>query len=130
METITTTIDNNKLNNERKTITSEVTSWKVQKIATELSVSIKTVKRLIDDGVLPVVRIRGCIRVPKQAVLDWLKGQTRYNSGCVGTTCASTGEKPCQSLNVVMEEVKTTTSISKVHLEKRLNDLLEPVTND
>ena len=70
METITTTIDNNKLNNERRTITSEVTSWKVQKIATELSVSVKTVKRLIDDGVLPVVRIRGCIRVPKQAVLD------------------------------------------------------------
>ena len=57
MEAITTTIDNNKLNNERGTITSEVTSWKVQKIATELSVSVKTVKRLIDDGELPVVRI-------------------------------------------------------------------------
>ena len=51
METITTTKDNNKLNNERRTITSEVTSWKVQKIATELSVSVKTVKRLIDDDV-------------------------------------------------------------------------------
>ena len=130
METITTTKDNNKLNNERRTITSEVTSWKVQKIATELSVSIKTVKRLIDDGVLPVVRIRGCIRVPKQAVLDWLKGQTRYNLDAVETTCASTGEKPCQSLNVETEEVKTTTFMSDVNLEKRLSDLQAHVISD
>ena len=129
METITTTIDNNKLNNERGTITSEVTSWKVQKIATELSVSVKTVKRLIDDGVLPVVRIRGCIRVPKQAVLDWIRGQTRYNLEGVETMCASTGEKPCQSLNVVMEEVEITTSMSDTDLEKRLNDLREHGTN-
>ena len=129
METITTTIDNNKLNNERGTITSEVTSWKVQKIATELSVSVKTVKRLIDDGELPVVRIRGCIRVPKQAVLDWIRGQTRYNLEGVETTCASTGEKPCQSLNVVTEKVESTTSMSDTNLEKRLSDLREHVTS-
>ena len=103
METITTTKDNNKLNNERRTITSEVTSWKVQKIATELSVSVKTVKRLIDDGVLPVVRIRGCIRVPKQAVLDWLKGETRYNSRCVGS--AVQGASTCH-ISASKREVK------------------------
>ena len=103
METITTTIDNNKLNNERGTITSEVTSWKVQKIATELSVSVKTVKRLIDDGELPVVRIRGCIRVPKQAILDWLKGETRYNSRCAGS--AVQGASTCH-ISASKREVK------------------------
>ena len=103
METITTTIDNNKFNNERRTITSEVTSWKVQKIATELSVSVKTVKRLIDDGVLPVVRIRGCIRVPKQTVLDWLKGETRYNSRCAGS--AVQGASTCH-ISASKREVK------------------------
>ena len=124
METITTTIDNNKLNNERKTITSEVTSWKVQKIATELSVSIKTVKRLIDDGVLPVVRIRGCIRVPKQAVLDWLKGQTRYNSRCAGSVVQ---EKSTCHISANKREVKASSGghRSPMQTASELESLLE-----
>ena len=121
METITTTIDNNKLNNERRTITSEVTSWKVQKIATELSVSVKTVKRLIDDGVLPVVRIRGCIRVPKQAVLDWLKGETRYNSRCVGS--AVQGASTC---HISAKTVRTGGHLSQMQTERELDALLGP----
>jgi excisionase family DNA binding protein len=124
METITTTIDNHKLNNERKTITSEVTSWKVQKIATELSVSIKTVKRLIDDGVLPVVRIRGCIRVPKQAILDWIKAQTRYNSGCVGS--AVQGASTCH-ISASKREVKASSGgyRSPMQTANELESLLE-----
>ena len=124
METITTTIDNNKLNNERGTITSEVTSWKVQKIATELSVSVKTVKRLIDDGVLPVVRIRGCIRVPKQAVLDWLKGETRYNSRCAGS--AVQGASTCH-ISASKREVKASSGghRSPMQTASELESLLE-----
>ena len=124
METITTTIDNNKLNNVRRTITSEVTSWKVQKIATELSVSIKTVKRLIDDGVLPVVRIRGCIRVPKQAVLDWLKGQTRYNSRCAGSVVQ---EKSTCHISANKREVKASSGghRSPMQTVSELESLLE-----
>ena len=121
METITTTIDNNKLNNERETITSEVTSWKVQKIATELSVSVKTVKRLIDDGVLPVVRIRGCIRVPKQAVLDWIRGQTRYNLEGVESVLSHTGDSLCDSINVTA----FTTLPTNQQVENRLDALLK-----
>ena len=104
--------------------------WTTNEVAIQLSVSVKTVSRLMDQGVLPTVSIGRSVRVPKESVLDWVQAQTRYNLGCVGTMCASEGEKPCQSLNVVMEEVKTTTSMSKDHLEKRLNDLLELVTND
>ena len=125
METITTTIDNNKLNNVRRTITSEVTSWKVQKIATELSVSVKTVKRLIDDGVLPVVRIRGCIRVPKQAVLDWIRGQTRYNLEGVESVLSHTGDSLCDSINVTA----STTLPTNQQVENRLDALLTPMTN-
>ena len=101
-----------------------------KQVAEILNVSTKTISRLIDKGEFPFIRIGRRKYVSKQVVLDWIKAQTRYNSECVGTTCASTGEKPCQSLNVVMEEVESTTSMSDTNLEKRLNDLLEPVTND
>ena len=113
----------------RQQTTSETILWTVEGTANQLMVSSKTVKRLIEEGELPIVPIRGCIRVPKQAVLDWVEGQTRYNLEGVETMCASTGEKPCQSLNVVMEEVETITSMSDTDLEKRLNDLREHGTN-
>ena len=104
--------------------------WTQKEVGKALGVSTKTVSRHIAKGELPTVKIGRSIKVPKASVLVWMQAQTRYNVGCVGTMCASAGEKPCQSLNVVMEEVKTTTSMSKDHLEKRLNDLLELVTND
>mgnify|MGYP001121868585 CR=1 FL=1 len=103
--------------------------WTISDIAEQLAVDRKTISRLIAKGELPVVQIGRCKRVPKQAVLDWISGQTRYNLEGVETMCASTGEKPCQSLNVVMEEVEITTSMSDTDLEKRLSDLRERVTN-
>ena len=104
--------------------------WTKKEVAEQLNVCTKTIERLIKEGVLPVVWIRGCIRIQKTDVFAFLGRQKQYNLGCVETMCASEGEKPCQSLNVVMEEVKTTTSMSTASLEARLNDLLEPVTND
>jgi excisionase family DNA binding protein len=102
----------------------------IKEVALELQISEKTVSRLVQKGEIPSLRIGRSIRIPTDQFKDWVQARTRYNLECVGTMCASAGEKPCQSLNVVMEEVKTTTSMSKDHLEKRLNDLLEPVTND
>ena len=104
--------------------------WTKKEVAQQLNVSTKTIDRLIEQGVLPVVWIRGCIRIQKTDVFAFVERQKQYNLGCVETMCASEGEKPCQSLNVVIEEVKTTTSMSTASLEARLNDLLEPVTND
>ena len=124
MENITTNINNKKLNNEGGTIDSEVTSWKVRKVADELSVSVKTVKRLIADGVLPVVQIRGCIRVPKWAVMDWIQGQTRYNSTCVELLPSLTGESTCNSLS---EKASTTCPTSR-QVDARLDALLKPAT--
>ncbi|SVE24842.1 uncharacterized protein METZ01_LOCUS477696, partial [marine metagenome] len=56
--------------------------WTISDTAIHLAVHAKTVSRLIDNGKLPSLRIGRCIRVPKQAVLDWVEAQTRYNSRC------------------------------------------------
>ena len=100
-----------------------------KQVAEILNVSGKTISRLIAKGELPFIQIGRNIRVQKATVFEFVERQKRYNLGCVGTTCASTGEKPCQSLNVVMEEVESTTSMSDTNLEKRLSDLREHVTN-
>ena len=100
-----------------------------KQVAEILNVSGKTISRLIAKGELPFIQIGRNIRVQKSDVFEFVERQNRYNLGCVGTTCASTGEKPCQSLNVVMEEVEITTSMSDTSLEKRLNDLREHVIN-
>ena len=104
--------------------------WTKNEVAQQLQVSTKTISRLIAQGELPFIQIGHSIRIQKTDVFAFLERQKQYNLGCVETMCASEGEKPCQSLNVVIEEVKTTTSMSPASLEKRLNDLLEPVTND
>ena len=104
--------------------------WTKKEVAEKLQVSTKTISRLIAQGELPFISIGHSNRIQKTDVFAFLERQKQYNLGCVETMCASEGEKPCQSLNVVIEEVKTTTSMSTASLEARLNDLLEPVTND
>ena len=104
--------------------------WTKKEVAEQLQVSTKTISRLIAQGELPFIHIGSSIRIQKTDVFAFVERQKQYNWGCVETMCASKGEKPCQSLNVVIEEVKTTTSMSTASLETRLNDLLEPVTND
>ena len=103
--------------------------WTVSETARQLDVCQKTVHRLINKGAFPAVRYGRRIYLSRESILDWVKSQTRYNLGCVETTCVSTGEKPCQSLNVEMERVKTTTFMSDVNLEKRLSDLQVHVIN-
>ena len=103
--------------------------WTVSETARQLDVCQKTVHRLINKGAFPAVRYGRRIYLSRESILDWVKSQTRYNLEGVETTCASTGEKPCQSLNVVMEEVEITTSMSDTSLEKRLSDLREHVKN-
>ena len=123
-----------KVNNEKKDAqqkeTRETGLWTVQEAANYFNVSERTIRREIRVGKLPHLRIGGCIRLPRRTISDWVEAETRYNLGCVEPVHSSKGEKPCQSLNAVIEEVKTTTSMSTAGLEARLNDLLEPVTND
>jgi excisionase family DNA binding protein len=109
---------------------ADVLLWTTSEVAQQLQVSTKTISRLIAQGQLPFIQIGRSIRIQKTDVCAFLESQKQYNWVCVETMCASKGEKPCQSLNVVIEEVKTTTSMSTASLEARLSDLLEPATND
>ena len=98
MKTNRTTIDNNEANNEKQRNMEETILWTVEGTANQLMVSSKTVKRLIEEDALPVVPIRGCIRIPKQAVLDWVEAQTRYNWRCAGLAVRNPkGERKCVS---------------------------------
>jgi excisionase family DNA binding protein len=55
-------------------------------VAEQLSVSVRTVHRLLSTGQLPTVKIGRSVRVPAQAVRDWIAQNTfvAHNAGCVG----------------------------------------------
>jgi excisionase family DNA binding protein len=99
--------------------------WTINYIAEQLAVDRKTISRLIAKGELPVVQIGRSKRVPKQAVLDWVESQTRYNLGCVESVQSSQGESTCDSINVA----GFTTLRTNRQLENRLENLLTPMTN-
>ena len=126
MDTNRTTIDENEAKYEQQQKLEETILWTVEGTANQLMVSSKTVKRLIEEDALPVVPIRGCIRIPKQAVLDWVEAQTRYNWGCVESVLSHTGESLCDSINVTA----STTLPSSQTIENRLDVLLKPVKSE
>ena len=87
------------VDNEDKDVqqqTSETNLWTVRQVAEKFNVSEQTIRRDIKAEVLPHLRIRGCIRLPKQVVLDWVEAQTRYNWGCAGLAVRHPkGERKC-----------------------------------
>ena len=99
--------------------------WTIRDIAERLAVHRKTVSKLIAKGELPVVQIGRCKRVPKQAVLDWVESQTRYNWGCVESVQSSKGESICDSINVKAFITLPTNQ----EVENRLDALLKPKAN-
>jgi excisionase family DNA binding protein len=100
--------------------------WTISDIAEQLAVDRKTISRLIAKGELPVVQIGRCKRVPKQAVLDWVEGQTRYNLGCVESVLSQTGDSLCDSINVTAFTKLPTNQ----QVENRLDALLKPVKSE
>jgi len=132
MKTNRTTIDNNEANNEKQRNMEETILWTVEGTANQLMVSSKTVKRLIEEEALPVVPIRGCIRIPKQAVLDWVEAQTRYNLGCVGLAVRHPkGERKClnnakrRKVSTGVKEVSTGGHLTQRQAVGEFNALLE-----
>ncbi|MGH8644167.1 MAG: helix-turn-helix domain-containing protein [Gammaproteobacteria bacterium] len=55
--------------------------------AKALSVATRTVRRLIERGELPKVKVGRCVRVPAEAVQAWVDKQMRYvhNDGRAGS---------------------------------------------
>ncbi len=70
--------------------------WTLSEAARQLAVCSRTVSRLVDNGAFPVVRYGRRKYVSKQAVLDWVEAQTRYNSRCAGLAVRHPkGERKC-----------------------------------
>ncbi len=51
----------------------------VPETARMLSVSVRTVWRLVDDGTLPVAHIRGSARISDQAIRDFAARASRWH---------------------------------------------------
>ncbi len=50
--------------------------WTVSEAAERLSVSKRTIQRLVDQRILPATRILGCVRLPVQGTLEVLQAMT------------------------------------------------------
>ena len=121
MKTNRTTINNKEEKNEQRQDMGETILWTVEEAAKYLNVCEGTIRRDINSGELPHLRIRGCIRLPKQVVLDWVEAQTRYNSRCAGLAVRHPkGERKC--LNSAKRR-KVSTGVKEVstggHLTQR-----------
>ena len=124
MKTNRTTINNKEEKDEQRQDMEETILWTVGEAAKYLNVCEGTIRRDINSGELPHLRIRGCIRVPKQAVSDWVESQTRYNLGCVGSTVRDPkGERSCR-INTPTAGIATVGSSTPLQAGG-LTDLLE-----
>lgn len=56
----------------------------IDDVAERLSISVSTVKRLINDGSLPVVKIRDATRIPLEAVLRLMEHGTTPSDAKAG----------------------------------------------
>ena len=73
---------------------------KLEKVAFQLSVSVRTVRRLIEAGELAEVKVGRSIRVPAHSVAIWVASQypARDNPTCAGPSMETTEmevRKPC-----------------------------------
>jgi len=100
--------------------------WSRSEAAVQLGISGRKVDELIKEGTLPSMSIGRRVLVPRQAVLDWVEAQTRYNPRCVESVLSHTGESLCDSINVTA----STTLPSSQTMENRLDVLLKPVKSE
>lgn len=58
----------------------------LQDTAHQLSVSVRTIRRLIDSQELPAVRVLGAIRIPAVSLEQWVESHTAIsnNRACAG----------------------------------------------
>ena len=111
---------------EQGTSPEEPLLWNVSEAARQLAVCPRTVSRLIAKGAFPMVSIGRRKYVSKQAVLDWVEGQTRYNSGCVESVLSQSGDSLCDSINVTA----STTLPTNQEVENKLDALLKPLKRE
>ena len=62
---------------EKEQMHEEPLLWSRSQVAVQLGISDRKVDELIKEGTLPSMSIGRRVLVPRQAVLDWVEGQTR-----------------------------------------------------
>ena len=104
--------------------------WTMEKVARQLSVSTKTISRLVQKGKLPSIRFGRNVRIEKQAVYHFIEREREYNVECVESAVWNpTGEHACRIGTrkdvkmAVSTQVRTTKSVSP-KMEKDFNALL------
>ena len=105
----------------KESICNDILLYTKKQAAIALSVSERTIDRLVKKGELPVVQIGRNIRIPKQAVCDWIEGRTSYNLGCAGS--AVQGASTCQ---LSAKTVRSGGHLSQMQTERELDALLGP----
>ena len=117
---------------EKEQIHEKPLLWSRSEVAVQLGISGRKVDELIQQGTLPSMSIGRRILVPRQAVLDWVEAQTRYNLGCVGLAVRHPkGERKClnnakrRKVSTGVKEVSTGGHLTQRQAVGEFNALLE-----
>ena len=96
----------NKLRSEDMRLYGERLLLTLPEAAKALSVASRTVRRLIERGELPKVKVGRCVRVPALAVQAWVdKEMTHaYNESCAGSGVRAKEVNACQSAEKIWTE--------------------------
>ena len=117
---------------EKEQIHERPLLWSRSQVAVQLGISDRKVDELIKEGTLPSTSIGRRVLVPRQAVLDWVEAQTRYNLGCVGLAVRHPkGERKClnsakrRKVSTGVKEVSTGGHLTQRQAVGEFNALLE-----
>ena len=93
----------------------------IQDTAKQLNVSVRTVRRMIEAGELPVVRVRRSVRIPANALETWVEKQATLenNTSCAGPDVRG-GNNTCGSAN-------KTVMVSTIGLTHRISGHRTPI---
>lgn len=77
---------------------TEKVLWTISEAAERLSVSKRTIQRLVDQRILPTTRILGCVRLPVQGTLEVLQAMTSIAAVETNNTVTTiTGDSVCRT---------------------------------
>ncbi|PWB41403.1 MAG: hypothetical protein C3F19_06400 [Rhodocyclales bacterium] len=102
--------------------------WPLPEAARQLGgLSVRTVRRLIERGEIPMVRVGRRVTVPAEAVRAWVaRGMSHaHNSHRAGRGAGNGGSSRCHTS---ARTVRSGGSASSTHVGRELDALLEPRT--
>ena len=97
----------NKLGCEGVRLAREPLLLTLPEVAKALSVATRTVRRLIERGELPKVKVGRCVRVPAEALLAWVDKEVMHahNKGRAGSGVRGKEVNACQSAETDLDGI-------------------------